>query len=117
MKSEAGRSESLLFHAREQPFTLGQEVEATLHCIMSIQEAVPLEFNQHLSLLFGPEILGQLPTSAGHRVQRTMLGLIGICLSYAISAHFFSLHLEHRFLRLMVHNPSYGLKPTPTRSS
>lgn len=44
---------------------------------MSIQEAVPLESNQHLSLLFGPEILGRLPTSGGHRVQRTMLGLIG----------------------------------------
>jgi hypothetical protein len=44
---------------------------------MSIQEAVPLEPNQHLSLLFGPEILGQLPISGGHRVQRTMLGLIG----------------------------------------
>ncbi|KAI9508978.1 ARM repeat-containing protein [Russula earlei] len=57
-----------------------EDVEATLHCIMSIQEAVPLEPNRHLSLLFGSEILGQLPTSGGHRVQRTMLGLIG---SYA----------------------------------
>ena len=44
---------------------------------MSIQEAVPLEQNQHLSLLFGSEVLGQLPTSGGYRVQRTMLGLIG----------------------------------------
>lgn len=45
---------------------------------MSIQEAVPLEPNQHLSLLFGSDILGRLPTSGGHRVQRTMLGLIGM---------------------------------------
>jgi len=44
---------------------------------MSIQEAVPLEPNRHLSLLFGSEILGQLPTSGSHRIQRTMLGLIG----------------------------------------
>jgi hypothetical protein len=48
---------------------------------MSIQEAVPLEPNTHLSLLFGSDILGQLPTSGGHRVQRTMLGLIGIFFS------------------------------------
>lgn len=56
-----------------------REVEATLHCVMLIQEAAPLESNQHLSLLllFGPEILGQLPISGGHRVQHTMLGLIG----------------------------------------
>ncbi len=57
---------------------LQQEVEATLHCVMSIQEAVPLEPNEHLSLLFGSDILGRLPTSGGHRVQRTVLGLIGI---------------------------------------
>jgi hypothetical protein len=54
-----------------------EEVEATLHCVMSIQEAVPLEPNKHLSLLFGSDILGRLPTSGGHRVQRTTLGLIG----------------------------------------
>ncbi|KAF8498083.1 ARM repeat-containing protein [Russula emetica] len=54
-----------------------EEVEATLHCVMSIQEAVPLEPNKHLSLLFGSNILGRLPTSGSHRVQRTMLGLIG----------------------------------------
>lgn len=57
---------------------LRQEVEATLHCVMSVQEAVPLEPNKHLSLLFSSDILGRLPTSGGHRVQRTMLGLIGI---------------------------------------
>jgi hypothetical protein len=57
---------------------LRQEVEATLHCVMSIQEAVPLEPNKHLSLLFGSDVLGRLPTSGNYRVQRTMLGLIGI---------------------------------------
>lgn len=57
---------------------LRQEIEATLHCVMSIQEAVPLEPNKHLLLLFGPDILGRLPTSGSHRMQRTMLGLIGI---------------------------------------
>ncbi|KAI0262791.1 ARM repeat-containing protein [Gloeopeniophorella convolvens] len=57
-----------------------EEVEATLHCIMSIQEAVPLDPSKHLSRLFSPEILGQLPTSGTHRVRRTALSLIG---SYA----------------------------------
>ena len=55
---------------------------------MSVQEAVPLEPNTHLSLLFGPNILGQLPTSGGHRVQRTMLGLIGIFFSDSTSPSF-----------------------------
>jgi hypothetical protein len=44
---------------------------------MSVQEAVPLEPNQHLSRLFSPEVLGQLPVSGGHRIRRTVLGLIG----------------------------------------
>jgi hypothetical protein len=44
---------------------------------MSIQEAVPLETNQHLTRLFSPDVLGQLPVSGGHRIRRTVLGLIG----------------------------------------
>jgi hypothetical protein len=67
-----------LIHTDDEILCLRQEVEATLHCVMSIQEAVPLEPNKHLSLLFGSDILGRLPTSGSHRVQRTMLGLIGI---------------------------------------
>jgi len=90
----------------------GQEVEATLHCIMSIQEAVPLEPNRHLSLLFGSDVLGQLPTSGGHRVQRTMLGLIGEFRSHF--SHSRSLFVE-RVLRLVVHNSSCGIKRAPSR--
>ena len=45
--------------------------------VMSIQEAVPLEPNKRLSLLFDSDIPGRLPTSGGHRMH-TMLGLIGI---------------------------------------
>jgi len=60
---------------------------------MSIQEAVPLEANQHLSRLFSPEVLGQLPVSGCHRIRRTVLGLIGTFLLLGIyycaaSAHF-----------------------------
>ncbi|KAG1808060.1 armadillo-type protein [Suillus subaureus] len=53
-----------------------EEIEATLHCIMSIQEAVPLEDNPFLARLFGPDVLGRLPTSGQDRIRRTMLGLI-----------------------------------------
>jgi hypothetical protein len=44
---------------------------------MSIQEAVPLEDNPFLARLFGPDVLGRLPTSGQDRIRRTMLGLIG----------------------------------------
>jgi hypothetical protein len=90
---------------------LRQEVEATLHCVMSIQEAVPLEPNKHLSLLFGSDILGRLPTSGNHRVQRTMLGLIGI-FNPTLAFPVFS-QLVKRFLRLVVHNPPCRIKRTP----
>ncbi|KAG1884709.1 armadillo-type protein [Suillus subluteus] len=53
-----------------------EEIEVTLHCIMSIQEAVPLEDNPFLARLFGPDVLGRLPTSGQDRIYRTMLGLI-----------------------------------------
>ncbi|THH20956.1 hypothetical protein EW146_g521 [Bondarzewia mesenterica] len=54
-----------------------EEIEATLHCIMSIQEPVPQDPNAHLSRLFSPEILGRLPTTGNNRVRRTTLGVIG----------------------------------------
>ncbi|RDX49711.1 ARM repeat-containing protein [Lentinus brumalis] len=57
-----------------------EEIEATLHCVMAVQEAVPLEDSPHLRQVFGPEILGRLPKSGEDRVRRTALHLIG---SYA----------------------------------
>src|ERR1700729_3660524 len=54
-----------------------QEIEATLHCIMSIQEAVPVDDSPHLTRLFSSEVLGLLPSFGHDRVRRTMLGLIG----------------------------------------
>ena len=60
------------------PFnTLRQEIEATLHCIMSIQEAIPIEDNPFLGQLLGSDALGRLPTAGQDRIRRTMLGLIG----------------------------------------
>ncbi|PFH48182.1 hypothetical protein AMATHDRAFT_66058 [Amanita thiersii Skay4041] len=54
-----------------------QEIEATLHCVMSIQEAMDMEKMPFISRLFGPEILGKLPTTGHLRIRRTMLNVIG----------------------------------------
>ncbi|KAI6009284.1 armadillo-type protein [Pisolithus marmoratus] len=59
-----------------------EEIEATLHCIMSIQEALPLEDNPLVSQLFGSEVLGHLPRVGQDRVRRTMLGLVGTYASW-----------------------------------
>lgn len=59
-----------------------EEIEATLHCIMSVQEALPLEDNPLVSQLFGSEVLGHLPRVGQDRVRRTMLGLIGTYASW-----------------------------------
>jgi len=57
--------------------TSRQEIEATLHCIMSIQEAILLEDNPFLAQLFGSDALGRLPTAGQDRIRKTTLGLIG----------------------------------------
>ena len=54
-----------------------QDVEATLHCIMAVQEAIPPEDNPHLRRLFGSEIFGKLPTRGNDRVRRTAVVLLG----------------------------------------
>jgi hypothetical protein len=57
--------------------TLRQEIEATLHCIMSIQEAIPLEDNPFLVQMFGSDAVGRLPSAGQDRIRGTLLGLIG----------------------------------------
>ncbi|KAK2462484.1 hypothetical protein APHAL10511_005454 [Amanita phalloides] len=54
-----------------------QEAEATLHCIMSIQEAMEMEKTVYISRLFEQDILGRLPTTGRSRIRRTMLNVIG----------------------------------------
>jgi hypothetical protein len=44
---------------------------------MSVQEAVPLEDNQFIARLFGPDVLGRLPTTGQDRIRRTALSLMG----------------------------------------
>lgn len=71
-----------------------QDIEAILHCIMSIQEAIDLTDDiPHLSRLFGPDILGRLPQDGQPRVRRTMLGVIG-----AYSSWFASLPTSSRVM-------------------
>ncbi|KAG6901557.1 hypothetical protein C0995_010614 [Termitomyces sp. Mi166 len=62
-----------------------QEIEATLHCITSIQEAIDMEKTPHLPRVFGPEILGRLPSTGANRIRRTTLGLIGAYSSWFAS--------------------------------
>lgn len=54
-----------------------QDVEATLHCVTSVQEAVDLEKAPQLARLFSPDILGRLPTAGHNRLRKTALSLIG----------------------------------------
>ena len=44
---------------------------------MSVQEAVPLEDNPFIARLFGPDILGRLPTTGQDKIRRTTLSLTG----------------------------------------
>jgi len=57
--------------------TLLKEIEATLHCLMSIQEASPIEDNADLRRLLSSEILGIFPKTGSTRVRRTAVVLIG----------------------------------------
>lgn len=54
-----------------------KEIEATLHCLMSIQEASPIEDHVDLRRLFSTEVLGSFPKSGSSRVRRTTVVLIG----------------------------------------
>jgi len=54
-----------------------QEVEASLHCILSVQEAVDMEKSPQLQRLFSPEIFGRFPSTGRSRIRRTALSVIG----------------------------------------
>ncbi|KAK7463063.1 hypothetical protein VKT23_007649 [Stygiomarasmius scandens] len=74
--------------AARQPGQQGgwEDIEATLHCILSIQEALDYEKTGQLHRLFSTEILGQLPTTGRNRVRRTALSLIGTYASWFATA-------------------------------
>jgi len=58
--------------------TSKQEIEATLHCIMSVHEAVDMEKALQLRQLFSRDIFGKFPSTGRPRIRRTALGVIGI---------------------------------------
>ncbi|KAL0062877.1 hypothetical protein AAF712_010197 [Marasmius tenuissimus] len=62
-----------------------EDVEATLHCILSIQEALDYDNAPHLPRLFSREILGSLPTTGHVRVRKTTLSLLGAYASWFAS--------------------------------
>ena len=82
-----------------------QEIEATLHCVMAVQEAVPVEDSPHLRRIFGPDILGRLPKTGDERCRRTALHLIGASFASSNSARY-SPCTPHRQLRIVVHDPT-----------
>lgn len=61
-----------------------KEIEATLHCLLSIQEASPVEDNADLKRLFSSETLGLFPKTGSTRVRRTTVVLIGNSMHYPI---------------------------------
>lgn len=57
---------------------------------MAVQEGVPLEENLHLSRIFGPEVLGKLPSVGAERVRRTAIVLIGEYSEYMFVSNMFA---------------------------
>jgi hypothetical protein len=53
------------------------EIEATLHCLRCAQEALPMDENEFVPVVFSEEILGRLPKDGESLVKKTMLALIG----------------------------------------
>ncbi|GJJ09063.1 hypothetical protein Clacol_003285 [Clathrus columnatus] len=62
-----------------------ETIEATLHCIISIHEAVPPEPNTPLSRLFSATVFQKIASSGVERVKRTTLQLIGTYSSWFTS--------------------------------
>lgn len=67
---------------------LFKDIEATLHCIMSVQEALDVDKASHLTRLFSPTILGRLPSTGHGRIRRTTLGVIGGSASHLVHNHY-----------------------------
>lgn len=54
-----------------------QQLEATLFCLKSISEEIPTDEDRYIAQLFGPQILGRLPTDCSIRLKNTILLLMG----------------------------------------
>ena len=71
-------------HCASVERTILKEIEATLHCLMSIQEASPTEDNADLKQLFSSETLGLFPKTGSTRVRRTTIVLMGNITYYLV---------------------------------
>ena len=65
-------------------WTILKEIEATLHCLKSVQEASPIEDNADLRRLLSSEVLGIFPKTGSTRVRRTTVVLIGNSIDYLV---------------------------------
>ncbi|KAJ7600482.1 armadillo-type protein [Mycena floridula] len=62
--------------------SLRREIEATLHCLAYIQEALDITQTPQMARIFNPDVIGRLPTSGHGRARRTTLNLIAAYASW-----------------------------------
>ncbi|KAK0494340.1 armadillo-type protein [Armillaria luteobubalina] len=62
---------------RSDPNQGWEEIESTLHCLSSLQEALDYDKAPDLARLFNPEVIGRLPSAGRSRVRLTTLNLLG----------------------------------------
>ncbi|KAK0237224.1 armadillo-type protein [Armillaria nabsnona] len=62
---------------RPDPNQGWEEIESTLHCLSSLQEAVDYDKSPDLTRLFNPEVISRLPSAGRSRVRLTTLNLLG----------------------------------------
>ncbi|KAK0477030.1 armadillo-type protein [Armillaria novae-zelandiae] len=62
---------------RTDPNQGWEEIESTLHCLSSLQEALDYDKSPDLTRLFNPEVISRLPSAGRSRVRLTTLNLLG----------------------------------------
>lgn len=72
----------ILMHCGSVNRMILKDIEATLHCLTSIQEGSPVEDNVDLKRIFSSETLGLLPKAGFIRLRRTTVVLIGNSRNY-----------------------------------
>ncbi|KAK0200747.1 armadillo-type protein [Desarmillaria ectypa] len=62
---------------RPDPNQGWEEIESTLHCLLSLQEALDYDKSPDLVRLFSPEVISRLPSAGHSRARLTTLNLLG----------------------------------------
>ncbi|KAH8077079.1 ARM repeat-containing protein [Cristinia sonorae] len=91
-----------------------EEIEGTFHCLMAVQEAVPVEDNVHLRRLFSPDVLNQLPSNGNDRIRRTVVILIGSYSSWFTTQPTYSPENAHH--SLLMNAITYVVSALPDQS-